>query len=644
MENDKPATTSPASAGGPISAPRNAVTDQDFRLMVESIADYAIFMLDPSGCVRTWNLGAERIKGYLPEEILGQHISVFYPPEQVAKRWPQYELEVARKEGRFEDEGWRVRKDGSRFWANIVISRLLDEQGRLRGFSKVTRDLTERRMHEQLLRRSEERFRLLVDGVQDYAIFLLDPEGHVASWNPGAQRTKGYRPDEILGRHFSAFYPPELAASGWPEQILGLALQNGRFEDEGWRIRKDGTRFWASVVITPLFDERGNHRGFAKVTRDLTDKRRISHLEDEGRRITTFLAMLGHELRNPLAPIANSLAILKLAPPGSESANTAREVIGRQLAQLTRLVDDLLDVGRISSGKIALERAPVQLSSLVAEAVEAAMAQAHGQSLQLDVAAVDTSLWVDADRVRLLQLLGNLISNAIKFTPAGGRITVSLRRQPGMAELSVLDSGIGVPEHMAEEIFRPFVQGEQDAARSQGGLGLGLALVQQIAELHGGSVGVYGAKVGGGSEFIVNLPLAAAPEAAAAAPTPAARARTRSLLVVDDNVDAANTLRIVLDALGYRVGVAYDGASALALARSTHPDAVLLDLGLPGVSGLEVARALRADDGKQPVLIAVTGYGSQEDRAQSTAAGFDLHLTKPVDFGQLSEALERLLG
>jgi PAS domain S-box-containing protein len=628
----------------PAAGPQELVSDHDFRLMVDSIGDYAIFLLDPSGHVRTWNLGAERIKGYRPQEIVGQHFRVFYPPDQVARRWPDYELEMARKEGRFEDEGWRVRKDGTRFWALVVITRLLDEQGRLRGFSKVTRDLTERRMHEQMLRRSEERFRLLIEGVQDYAIFLLDPEGHVATWNPGAQRTKGYRADEILGKHVSSFYPPELAASGWADEVLSKALQNGRYEEEGWRIRKDGSRFWASVVVTPLFDEKGGHRGFAKVTRDLTDKRRIRHLEDEGRRISTFLAMLGHELRNPLAPIANSLALLRLAPPGSAAAVNAREVIERQVAQMTRLVDDLLDVGRITSGKISLERAPVQLAALVDEAVAAAGPLAAEQGLTLETTPADPALWVDADRARLLQLLGNLLSNAIKFTPAGGVIRVTLRRQPGVAELSVLDSGIGVPAHLAEDIFRPFVQGEQDVARSQGGLGLGLALVQQIAELHGGTVAVYGAHDGPGAEFVVSLPLALTPGVAPPPPRLPRRALNHSLLVVDDNVDAANTLRIVLEAIGYRVRVAFDGNAALARVREEQPDAVLLDLGLPGVSGLEVARTLRAEFPQPPKLIAVTGYGSEEDREQTGDAGFDLHLTKPVDFSELAQSLERLLA
>ena len=490
-------------------------------------------------------------------------------------------------------------------------------------------------------------FRLMVDSIADYAIFLLDAGGHVRTWNAGAERIKGYLPEEIIGQHFTVFYPPEQVARRWPDYELEMARKEGRFEDEGWRVRKDGSRFWASVVITPLFDERGNHRGFAKVTRDLTDKRRIRHLEDEGRRITTFLAMLAHELRNPLAPMANALSILRVAGKDEAATATAREVLGRQLTQIIRLVDDLLDVGRITSGKVLLERELLPLGSLVSEAVEAIRPQAEVKSLDLAMTSEGPGPWVSGDRTRLLQLVGNLLANAVKFTPEHGRIEVALRRQTGLAELSVRDSGAGVPAHLTEEIFRPFVQGEQDVARSQGGLGLGLALVQQIAELHGGTVAVYAASPGGGAEFVVTLPLAEPPTdrlpAPGAAPQRQLRVRARGLLVVDDNVDAANTLRIVLEAVGYRVRVAYDGPTALALARETRPEALLLDIGLPGVSGLEVARALRSDPGPTPKLVAVTGYGAAEDRAATAEAGFDLHLVKPVDLAALTQALEKLL-
>ena len=264
--------------------------DEDrFRLLVQGVLDYAIFMLDPSGCIVSWNAGAERIKGYAADEIIGQHFSVFYPPEDNAAGKPARELEIAIAEGRLEDEGWRIRKDGTRFWANVVITALVDEQGVLQGFGKVTRDMTERRAAQEELRRSEERFRLLVQGVLDYAIFMLDPAGYISSWNAGAERIKGYSADEIIGQHFSVFYPPEDVAAGKPAWELETAIAEGRLEDEGWRIRQDGTRFWANVVITALLDEHGKLRGFGKVTRDMTERRGAERVLQERRRLVGHL-------------------------------------------------------------------------------------------------------------------------------------------------------------------------------------------------------------------------------------------------------------------------------------------------------------------------------------------------------------------
>ncbi|MFL6200205.1 MAG: PAS domain S-box protein, partial [Thermoanaerobaculia bacterium] len=328
--------------------------EDSFRLLVESVKDYAIFMLDPEGRIMSWNAGARNIKGYQAEEIIGRHFSIFYPPEAIARGWPEHELEVAKREGRFAEEGWRLRKDGSSFWANVVITALWDKTGTLRGFAKVTRDLTERRMRQEFLRESEERFRLLVESIKDYALFMLDPEGRIVSWNAGARALKGYRADEVIGRHFSLFYPSEAIARGWPEHELETAIAEGRFEDEGWRVRKDGSRFWANVIITPLYDEERRLRGFAKITRDLSDRKRVERLEEAERQMHEFLAMLAHELRNPLAPIRNALAVMQRSELNEQTLDWSRSVIDRQVTHLTRLVDDLLDVSRITKGKITL--------------------------------------------------------------------------------------------------------------------------------------------------------------------------------------------------------------------------------------------------------------------------------------------------
>lgn len=631
-----------SSSNGPLNL--GEITNADYRLMIDSIVDYAIFFLDPAGTVLSWNTGARRLMGYEAPEVIGRHLSIFYPPELLEKNRPRHELEVAAATGQFQEEAWRLRKDGTRFWSSVLVTRITGPDGTLRGFSKITRDLSERQKQDDLLRASEERFRLIVDGVKDYAIFMLDPSGYVVSWNTGAKATKGYEAHEIIGKHFSVFYPAEVAATGFPDQELKIAREVGRFEDEGWRLRKDGSRFWASVIITALFDETGRHRGFAKITRDLTERRRISTLEDEGRRITTFLAMLGHELRNPLTPISNAVAIMERLGCEIDGKTLARmnSIISRQLRQITRLVDDLLDVGRITSGKIHLESKPVKLSEVIDEAVETMKPSADARQHELLVEHPVTSLWITGDRARMLQVVCNLLNNAIKFTPDGGRIEVRLRQAGGDAEISVADNGPGIaPSHLSH-VFMLFAQGDQEISRPQGGLGLGLTLVQQLVALHGGEVGAFSKGIPGqGAEFVLRLPCVAAPlERRKAAGAEAGKV----VLVVDDNRDASETMCLLIESLGYLTRTAADGPSALEAIKVEQPDLVLLDIGLPGFSGVEVARRVRREIAQPPTLVAVTGFGQASDRDASLAAGFHAHLTKPIDARQLESLLERLLG
>ncbi|HTH79812.1 MAG TPA: PAS domain S-box protein, partial [Ramlibacter sp.] len=319
-----------------------------FQLLVEAVMDYGIFSLDTEGNVVSWNAGAQNILGYRAEDVVGRHFSVFYPPDAVARGWPQEELRRASSEGRLEDEGWRVRKDGSRFWANVIIRPMYDAAGVLTGFAKVTRDLTERREWEQQLRASEERLRLLVENVRDYAVFMLDENGTVTSWNTGARAINGYEAHEIIGKPLSIFYTPQDRAEGKPEAELQAARQFGRVENEGWRVRKDGTVFWTNAIVTAVRGADGKLLGFAKVTRDMTERRRLEELERSSRRMNEFLAMLAHELRNPLAPIRNSVTVMQLEELPTPSLRNARDVIDRQLTHVTRLVDDLLDIGRLS--------------------------------------------------------------------------------------------------------------------------------------------------------------------------------------------------------------------------------------------------------------------------------------------------------
>ncbi|MDQ0587815.1 PAS domain-containing hybrid sensor histidine kinase/response regulator [Variovorax paradoxus] len=628
--------------GGSAPLNQRTLADADFRLMVDSVTDYAIIVLDPGGIVISWNEGARKLKGYDAPEVLGRHFSLFYPAELLEQNRPEHALEAARRDGRLEEEAWRLRSDGTRFWASVVITRITGASGEVRGFSLITKDRSEHRRQDEMLRMSEERFRLLVEGVKDYAIFMLDPGGHIVSWNLGAQKNKGYEASEIIGQHFSRFYPPEVVAAGWPEQELRNALRDGRFEDEGWRIRKDGSRFWASVVITALHDATGRHRGFAKVTRDLTERRRVTALEDEGRRVTNFLAMLGHELRNPLAPISNALELLKREKTESAAVVHTRDIIGRQLRQMTRLVDDLLDVGRITSGKIQIENKPVRLRDAIAEAVEAVRPLIEGKSQTLHLEAQDADPWIAGDRARVIQILSNLIHNAAKFTGNGGNIRVSLSRTATEADISVRDDGPGIPPQDLQRIFDLFVQGEQNLARTQGGLGLGLSLVQQLTTLHAGRVSAFSTgRPGEGSEFVVQFPTTQAPVAMLEAqPRPVGEQR---VLVVDDNVDAAETMAMLLEALGYKSSVVHGGLAAIEAVKAQDPDVVLLDIGLPDLSGHEVARRVRAEMINPPPLIAITGYGQASDRDTSLEAGFRAHLTKPVDVDKLSALLEHLL-
>lgn len=629
-----------------------------FMLMADRVTDYAIFLLDPQGCILSWNAGAAVIKQYRASEVIGKHFSLFYTAADIARGWPAFELERATSEGRFEDEGWRVRKDGSHFWANVIITALRDETGTLVAFSKITRDLTVRKQQQESLRQSEERFRLLVDGVQDYAIYMLSPEGTITSWNLGARRIKGYEASEIIGKHFSAFYSDDDIALGKPWAELAVAKEHGRAEEEGWRVRKDGSRFWARVVVTALHDSQGVLRGFAKVTQDLTQRRHAEALANSVRNVNDFIAVLAHELRNPLAPIRNAVQLQKLLPEGSPAREAARLVIERQTAQLSRIVDDLLDTSRITRGTMLIDRKPTDLSAVVTRAVETARPAIKAGQHTLEVEMPDEPLAVLGDALRLDQVLTNLLDNAARYTPPGGHITVMVyaARVDGYlnACISVRDTGRGIDPSMFNAIFDMFVQGKATLLRPVGGLGVGLALARAIVELHHGCVEVKSEGPGKGAEFIVCMPLLAPVQQELSVPKPqAARVHAGALLprlpelghgprvlVVDDNVDAAVVLAELLAMHGYQAMAVHDGPTAITQADGFRPDIILLDIGMPGMNGLEVARRLRERNLQpRPFIVAVTGWGKEEDQLRSREAGFDLHLVKPVEEMRLLEVL-----
>jgi PAS domain S-box-containing protein len=627
---------------GAAAVPTTPAVGVDYSMLVQAIEDYAIFLLDATGHIVSWNVGAQKLKGYTAQEIIGQHFSRFYTQEAVARGWPTYELQQASLTGRFEDEGWRVRKDGTMFWSNVVITAIRNQAGVLTGFAKITRDLTAQREYMEALRQSEERFRLLVDCVKDYAIFMLDPQGYVVSWNAGAARIKGYTREEIVGRHFSLFYVPEEAAAGKPARELAIARQLGHVEDEGWRVRKDGSTFWANVTITAVHDESNRLRGFAKVTRDLTERRQREELERSSERMREFLATLAHELRNPLAPVRNAVGVMQLETGLSPAMMHSRDLIDRQVTHLTRLVDDLLDVGRIMSDKIELRVGRVDLGELMTRAIEAArpFTDAHEQLVVPHVP--DEPVSIRGDMTRLVQVLQNLLHNASKFSPAGSRIDVTGRIDYRMAVLEVRDSGCGIPAQSLDKIFQLFAQEKAAQNSGEGGLGIGLTLCKSLVEMHGGSIFASSEGLGCGSTFTLSLPLAAASPEAAADETQAVAPEVPPLriLLVDDNHDSADSLAMLLELKGHEVRIAYGGEQALEIAPRFVPQLAVIDIAMPKMDGYATLAALRVmPELAGTMFVAMTGFGHASDREQTRTAGFHAHLVKPVELAQFDALL-----
>ncbi len=525
------------------------------RLLIDRVQEYAIFALDQRGNMRTWNAGAERLKGYAAEEIIGRHFSTFYTEEDLRSGRPARLLEIATATGKAEDEGWRVRKDGTRFWASVLITALRDDDGVLVGFAKITRDLTARRAAEERIRESEERFRLLVQSVEDYAIFMLDPTGRVTTWNAGAERIHGYTAEEITGQHFSVFYTAEDLAAGKPAKELVTAVETGRYEEEGWRVRKDGTRFWANVVLTPIHRESGGIVGFAKVTRDLTQRRaaderalmdaqriaaeegaraaaeerahelrsltdqlrfqtaelerRTAEAEAGNRSKSDFLAAMSHELRTPLNAIAGYTELMQagVSGPLTEAQHDQLNRIQRSQRHLLGIINDILNFSRIEAGKVAYVMGPIVLQDLVDDVATMIQPQADKKRLRLTLTRCSPALMARADRAKVEQILLNLLSNAVKFTDEGGEITIVCGAGTDTVWLSVSDTGIGIPEGQHEAIFAPFTQVGRSLASPMEGTGLGLAISRDLARAMRGDLTVESTE-GKGSTFTLSLPSA----------------------------------------------------------------------------------------------------------------------------------------
>jgi PAS domain S-box-containing protein len=502
--------------------------DERFRTLVEGIQEYAVFLLDGEGRVMTWNLGAQLITGYEADEIVGRPVDLLYTPDAIAEGLPRNLLDQAKGRGRVEQEGWRLRKNGTRFWAEVAITCLTDNQGNRIGYATIARDLTERRLAEserarrrEVLLRLEERFRLLVESVEEYAIFMLDPHGIVTTWNIGAERIKGYTAGEVLGRHFSVFRTNEDVRSGACDRELFLAAQNGKMEEEGWRVRKDGSHFWANVVLTAIRDGTGTLIGFAKITRDLTQRRALeeerlqrARAEEAVRLREEFLLIASHELKTPLSTLQLDLYGIEQDLNG-DRFKVSRKIdrANRSVARLSALVESLLSVSRLAQGKLTLNPASMDLAETVVQVAEGMREQADKAGCDLTVQAPAPILgsW---DRLRIEQVVVNLLVNAIKYA-AGGTIEIEVRFADASAVIEISDHGPGVAEADLLRIFQRFERAS--SIRHYGGLGLGLYVAREIVEAHGGSITASN-RPGGGAKFAVRLP--------ADRPSPTAQAAT----------------------------------------------------------------------------------------------------------------------
>jgi PAS domain S-box-containing protein len=620
--------------------------EQRYRLLVQSVTDYAIYMLDPTGIVSSWNPGAERFKGYTEAEILGEHFSRFYTDEDRQTQLPHRALATAVNEGRFEQEGWRVRKDGTRMWAHVVIDPIRDPAGTLVGFAKITRDISAQKAAREALRQSEERFRLLVQGVTDYAIFMLNPDGVVSNWNSGAARIKGYTEAEIVGQHFSRFYTEEDRAADVPARALDTATREGRFETEGWRVRKDSSRFWASVVIDAIRDETGQLIGFAKVTRDITERRSAQETLEKGRS-SLFQAQkmealgglssgIAHDFNNILTVVLGNLDLLRRAPEQRRERliNNAVQAVeqGRKLTQ------QLLAFGR----RHLHQPEVLDLNRLIL-----GMDDMLKQSLRGDIQVVfdlAEGLWpVEVDPAQLQIALINLAVNARDAMPRGGQFGVGTENvtAPGSeleqsVAITVSDTGSGMPPEVVARAFEPFFTTKEVGK----GTGLGLPQVYGFAQQSRGFVRIT-SEVGHGTTFTISLPRtqAEAAEAQRVSLDPGEAVRPLRVLLAEDNEQVAEVAASVLTERGHMVVSSADASEALRVLNSGQPfDVILSDLVMPGEkNGLDLARHVRSRWPALPVLLA-TGYSDQA--AKAIEEGFPL-ISKPYEPAALLLAVER---
>lgn len=627
--------------------PQTDQAEQRFGLLVNAITDYAIYMLDPTGVIVSWNPGAQRFKGYEAHEVVGRHFEIFFSQEDRAAGAPARALATAAAEGRFEAEGWRVRKDGTRFWANAVLDAIRAEDGTLLGFAKITRDITERRAAERALYESEQRFRLLVQGVRDYAIYMLDAEGCITNWNAGAEAIKGYRADEVVGTHFSRFYTEEDRAAGEPARALATALAEGKYETEAWRIRKDGSRFFANVIIDPILDDQGRFAGFAKITRDITERRQTQEALEQAR-ISLFQAQklqalgeltggIAHDFNNLMTVIRGSAELLSTANLPAPRRRRYLEAIIETVDRASDLTGHLLAFGRrqsLNPRRIDLNLRLDALGEVLSRTLDP---QIH---VRLELAE---GLWpVDADDAQLETALLNAAFNARDAMPGGGALTLAAVNRPGAdgaddsVSLSISDTGSGMPPEVLARVFEPFFTTKPIGK----GTGLGLSQIHGFAAQSGGRAEI-DSRVGSGTTVRLILPRSTSQAGTIATsdleyrPLPGGQ----RILLVEDNDKVRDFAADLLEQMGFRITRASSAEDGWELMQNERPELLFSDIVMPGLGGIALARMARKHWPDLPILLA-TGYS--EEIAGGNVDNFII-VAKPYSRETLSRALASLL-
>ena len=636
-------------------------------------ANFSSIATDEKGVIQVFNVGAERMLGYAAVDVVDKitPAEISDPREVIARAetlsvelgrpiQPGFEALVFKARRGIEDiyELTYIRKDGSRFPAVVSVTALRDEGDKIIGYLLIGTDNTARKQAEDNLRWAEESFRLMVESVTDYAIVGLDPDGRVLSWNTGAERIKGYRADEIIGQHFSLFYPRDDIASGKPQRELALATNNGRYEDEGWRMRKDGSLFWANVVFTAIRDQYGNLRGFAKLTRDLTERRQVEATLLNAKAVaekanlakSDFLSSMSHELRSPLNAILGFAQLMESdAPPPSTSQRESIEQILQAGWHLLKLINEILDLAKIESGKLSLSPEPLSVTEVLLECQTMIQSQAQERGISMTFPPCDFPCFVHADRTRVKQVLINLLTNAIKYNKPQGTIVVACTATSAeRIRISVTDSGEGLPpEHLAQ-LFQPFNRLGQETS-AQEGTGIGLVVAKRLVELMEGAIGV-DSTVGVGSTFWIELLADEEPQlpivedllqAEMLTPLPDT-VQQRVLLYVEDN--PAN-LKLVEQIISRHPDLnlltAVNGNIGIDIARASRPDVILMDINLPGINGFKVLKILRSDPTTAHIpVIAVSANAMPLDVDRGLKAGFFRYITKPIKVNEFMEALD----